>query len=125
MKLGEIVNRIALERLTPELEAAESKEICFCHASDYLSDVLSNAPDDSILITVQANLFILAIAVLKKTAAVVFPSGTRPEKLVIERAIEEGVPLYISNETVFTIAGRLYALGLRGSFSKPYSPFNG
>ena len=119
MRLKELADRIDLERLTPELGDAESEEVRFCHASDYLSEVLSNAPDGSILLTVQANLYILAVAVLKKIVAVVFTSGTRPESAILERAVEEGIPLYASEETVFNLAGRLYALGLRGSCVKP------
>jgi len=118
MLLGELVDKTGLERLTPELRKAESEEVKFCHASDNLSEVLSNAPDGSILLTVQASLYTLAVAVLKKITAVVFTSGTRPDRSILKRAVEESMPLYTSTDTVFNLAGRLYALGLRGGYGK-------
>jgi len=122
MRLEYIADELRLNRLTPKLDAAESRDVRCCHASDCLSEVLSNAPDESLLITAQADMYVLAVAVVKKVVAVVFPSGTRPEKAVIDRAIAEGVPLYASEESAFTLAGRLYSLGLRGSYMRPHSP---
>jgi hypothetical protein len=124
MRLGEIANSLSLESLTPGLHAVEAEEVRYAHASESLSELLANAPAGSILITVQADLRILAISVLKGIVAVVFPSGARPEKVVVERAVEEGIPLYVSGESVFTVSGRLYAMGIRGRFGPPFSPFD-
>jgi hypothetical protein len=38
----------------------------------------------------------------------------RPEELVRLKAIQEGLPLLATKESTFELAGRLYALGLRG-----------
>jgi hypothetical protein len=115
MRLGDIAQQVDLQPLTPQLKDAERADVCFCHASDHLSEVLANAPAGSVLITLHRDMFVLAVALLKRAAAVIFPLGIRPDPAVIERAVKEGVPMFSSEESVFTLAGKLYALGLRGN----------
>ena len=41
MRLRHIADELGLDRLTHELDAAESRDVRCCHASDCLSEVLS------------------------------------------------------------------------------------
>ena len=114
MELGSIIRALGLESLTPSIEGRNTIRITSGHASDLLSDVLANAPKGSILVTIQIHMNVIAVALHAEVAAVVFSSGLVPEEDVRARAVEENLPLFASREGTFDIAGRLYALGLRG-----------
>jgi hypothetical protein len=115
VKLKDITAKLDLECLTPELSYKESEPISNVHAAESLSELLSHAEDGGILLTTESNLRMLAVAVLKRIPAMVFTSAKRPEPMVVREAVEAGIPLYASKETLFTLAGRLYILGLRES----------
>jgi hypothetical protein len=114
MKLRQIVEQLGLRRLTPDLVEQEEVEVSGGHASDLLSDVLANAPPGGVAITIQGHLNTIAVALHARLAAVILAAGRTPDDDVIEHANEEHVPLYVSDEATFDIAGKLYALGLRG-----------
>ena len=114
MTLADIVSRLGLEELTPELAIEGGDEVTRGHASDLLSDVLANAPSGGVLLTTQVHLNVVAVALHAGLAAVVFTQGMRPEQSVRLKAVEEGLPLLAANESTFDLAGRMYALGLRG-----------
>ncbi len=114
MKLSEIAAKLSLEDLTPELGGLDSVEVSGGHASDLLSDVLANAPDDGVLVTIQVHLNVIAVALHAGVVGVVFSSGRRPEEPVRQKAIEEKIRLLTSKENTFDVVGQLYTLGLRG-----------
>ena len=124
MTLADMTARLGLEILTPELSLNGDKsagyvdagaEISRGHASDLLSDVLANAPSGGVLITIQVHMNVIAVALHAGLAAVIFAQGMRPEENVRLKAVQEGIPLLASAESTFDVAGRLHALGLRGS----------
>jgi hypothetical protein len=114
MTLGQIVSSLGLEVLTPELSVNGGADVLRGHASDLLSDVLANAPSGGILLTIQVHMNVIAVALHAGLAAVVFTQGMRPEEMVRLKAVQEGLPLLAANESSFDLAGRMYALGLRG-----------
>ncbi len=114
MTLADIVSRLGLEVLTPELAIEGGDEVTRGHASDLLSDVLANAPSGGVLLTTQVHMNVIAVALHAGLAAVVFTQGMRPEPAVRLKAVEEGLPLLAASESTFDLAGRMYALGLRG-----------
>jgi hypothetical protein len=114
MTLGDMTARLGLEILTPELSVNGGAEVTRGHASDLLSDVLANAPSGGVLITIQVHMNVVAVALHAGLAAVIFAQGMKPEENVRRKAIEEGLPLLASAESTFDIAGKLYAVGLRG-----------
>ncbi len=113
MKLSEIVERLHLENLTPEVPL-EGREVAGGYVSDLLSDVLANAPRQGVLVTIQVHMNVLAVALHAGLAAVVFAAGRQPEPPVLAKAAKEQVPLLASKESAFDLVGQLYALGLRG-----------
>ncbi|MBM4041255.1 MAG: serine kinase [Planctomycetes bacterium] len=113
MKLGDIVEGLGLENLTPELPL-EGREAAGGHVSDLLSDVLANAPRGGVLVTIQVHMNVLAVAAHAGLAAVVFAAGRAPEPPVRARAVEEEIPLLRSTASAFDIVGELYALGIKG-----------
>ena len=82
-----------------------------------LSDVLVRAPRGALLATLQTHLSVVAVAAQAGLSGVVFTNNKRPETRVIERAAIENVPLYVSSSDTFDIAGRLFAMGIRGRVS--------
>jgi hypothetical protein len=113
MKLGDLMGKLGLECLTPEV-ATNAADVTGGYVSDLLSDVLANGPKGGVLITVQVHLNVVAVAVHAELSAVIFAMDRRPDELVRKKAIEEGIVLYVSRLTAFEIVGRLYEMGLRG-----------
>jgi len=114
MKLRDIISTLELEDLTPELASGYDIEISWGFASDLLSDILANAPAGGLAITVQAHLNTVAVALHARLGAVILAAGRRPEDEVVQRAVEEKIPLLVSREGTFDVVGRLYAHGVRG-----------
>ena len=114
MNLNEIAASLGLQALTPAPAESLQRKISRAHASDLLSDVLANAPSGGVLLTIQVHLNVIAVALHAMQVAVIFTSGMTPEEAVRNKAIEEKIPLFASKESTFDMAGKLYALGIRG-----------
>ena len=114
MTLIEIIDRLELTLLNPQVALDEAREIGSAHASDLLSDVLANAPSGGLLLTIQVHMNVVAVALHANLSGVVFTAGMGPEEAVLAKATSEGLPLLAATEPTFDVAGRLYALGLRG-----------
>jgi len=115
MNLKQMADAVGLENLTPEVSAGASKDVMGGYCSDLLSDVLAHAPHGGVLVTIQVHMNVVAVAVHAELAAVIFASGRTPDEEVRQTAVKEGVALYRSSQCAFDLAGRLYALGLRGT----------
>lgn len=114
MRLSDLTTRLGLRSLTPEVSAG-TLEVTAGYVSDLLSDVLANAPRGGVLVTVQVHLNVIAVAVHAELAAVIFALDRAPDETVRQRAVEEGVPLYVSSAPAFEVVGRLYEAGIRGT----------
>jgi len=114
MNLETIARELGLESLTPGLTGADEVEVAGGYASDLLSDVLANAPEGGVLVTLQVHLNVIAVASHADLGGVIFTSGRRPEPDVIERAIAEELHLYVTPADTFDVVGRLYARGVKG-----------
>ncbi len=118
MTAGEIASVLGFETLTPKTPGVEGAEgggqITRAHASDLLSDVLANAPAGGLLLTIQVHMNVVAVAVHAGLAGVIFTSGMKPDDAVIGKAAEENIRLYATKERTFDVAGKLFALGVRG-----------
>ncbi len=115
MQLREIAERLALSALCDAGEDGLAVDVHYGHASDLLSDVLANAPDGCMLVTIQVHMNVIAVALHAGVSAVIFSSGMVPEQEVKEKAAEENLFLFSSQETTFTVAGRMYELGIIGA----------
>jgi predicted transcriptional regulator len=111
MKLSEVV--AALD-LTPLVDLQDG-DVSGAYCADLLSDVVGNAQAGNVLVTVQVHRNVVAVSSLVGLGAVIITHGRVPEEAVREAARENGVNLLSSAETSFTIAGRLYELGVRSA----------
>jgi hypothetical protein len=113
LKLDEIAAVLEARKLTPAVQTG-TVEVSAGFVSDLLSDVLANAPRGGLLVTVQAHMNVVAVAVHAELVAVFFAAGRLPEEAVIGRAEQENVALFVSELPAFEVVGRLYQAGLRG-----------
>lgn len=112
MKLNEIINACGLTVATtkPEID----RDVSGGYASDLLSDVMANARDGYIWVTMQTHVNIVAVAVLKNLSGIIIVNGRTPDEQTLAKAEEEGIPLMVTSLTSFEIVGRLYRLGVQG-----------
>jgi len=82
------------------------------YCGDLLSDVMANAPNGCIWLTVQAHQNIVAVAVLHEMAGIVLTGGQEPDQETIAKADEEGIPILMWPETAFELAGQVHAAGV-------------
>lgn len=111
MKLQEIIENLSLEVKTPTLDL--HKEVTGGYVSDLLSDVMGNAQEGHIWITLQIHLNIVAVASLRKLACIILVNNRIPDDDTLQKAIDENIPILTSPLPSFEIVGRLYHLGLR------------
>jgi hypothetical protein len=109
--LHQVIEALKLEPLTPH---EKDRPIQGGYASDLLSCVMAGARQHYVWVTLQAHMNVVAVASLLGLTAVIITEGKRPEPEVIERAREEGVLLLISEQSTFTVVGRLSSLGISG-----------
>lgn len=87
-----------------------SKEVGGGYASDLLSDVMGNAGEGEVWITLQTHKNIMAVASLKDLAAVILVKGLQPDEATLLQSEEEGIPVLGTSMETFEVAGRLYNL---------------
>jgi predicted transcriptional regulator len=94
--------------------AGAGNEVTGGYASDLLSDVMANARDGDLWVTLQKHANIVAVAHLKGLAGIVLVHGRQPDADTAARAAEERIPIVSTPLGAFDVAGVLYGLGLRG-----------
>lgn len=108
MKIADIVTKLNLTVFSGE--KGMSKEIKFAYVSDLLSDVMGNAQEGQVWITLQTHKNVIAIASLKDLAGIIVVNGAKPEQDTLIKSDEEDIPILGTDESAFTIAGKLYEL---------------
>ncbi len=112
MTLREIADKLALE--VKAGDGSLSNEVRGGYASDLLSDVIANAREGDLWMTLQTHQNTVAVASMKDLAGIVFVNGREPEADTVEKAGEQNLPLLVSALPAFELIGRLYNLGLSG-----------
>jgi predicted transcriptional regulator len=107
MKVSDLVKIFALKVYSGNNSL--DNEISGGYVSDLLSDVMGNAAEGQVWITLQTHQNVLAIASLKDLSAVILVKGLEPDAETIKRGEEEGVPVLGTNLDTFEMTGRLYA----------------
>jgi len=103
MTINELAEKLNLERLSGEIE----RDIEYCYISDLLSRVLGGCQSGDVWITVQSSLNMVAVAVMTDVACVILPEGLTAPDNVIEKANEEDLTIFTSDETAFSLAVRI------------------
>lgn len=111
MKISEIVKELNLEVKT---KTSQDKEVEGGYTSDLLSDVIANAKEGNIWITLQIHQNVVAVATLKNLAGIILVNNRCPDEETIKKAEEENIPILISKLPTFEVVGRLYKMGISG-----------
>lgn len=114
MNLRQISEQLNLTLLTNSLSFDEIP-VESAYASDLLSCVMAGAKPTCVWVTLQAHMNVIAVATLLEISAVIISEGAVPEPAVIQKANEQGVTLFSSPETSYTICGQLWEMGVRAS----------
>lgn len=107
MKVSELIEKTGLKVFTKQVV---DNEVTGGYVSDLLSDVMGNAREGQIWITLQNHMNVVAVASLKDLAAILFVKGIVPADDLIAKANSEGIVLLGSDERTFEVAGKLYKL---------------
>ena len=94
---------------TPVQPEFEDTEIATCYTSDLLSDVMANAGDATVLITIQAHKNSVAVASLNDISAIVLCNDRPVPEDMREAAAEEGIAILVTAKNQFQVSGLLYA----------------
>lgn len=110
MILRDIIDKLGLELKNTAGDL--NLKVTGGYTSDLLSDVIANAKQGDLWVTLHTHLNIIAVAGMKELAGIIIVNNRDIEEETIEKANTEGIPLLVSRESAFTLSGRLYALGI-------------
>lgn len=108
MKVSELVERLGLTVFSGH--EGLGREITGGYVSDLLSDVMGNAREGEVWITLQVHQNVMAIASLKDMAAVILVSGLQPHENTVRHSNDENIPVLGTALPTFEITGKLYQL---------------
>ncbi len=112
ISLKEIIEKLKVEPLSSTHSL--DRQVTSGYASDLLSCVIKGAKKDSIWVTLQSHLNVVAVASLLGLSGVIITEGNRPDSETLARAENEGVVLMVTPKTTFTVVGELTSLGIKG-----------
>ncbi|MDY5969181.1 MAG: DRTGG domain-containing protein [Bacteroidales bacterium] len=108
MKVKELAEALNLTVLSGK-EGLE-REIEGCYVSDLLSDVMGNANQSDVWVTLQTHKNVVAIASLKELACVILVKGQSATEDTLEQSNEEQIPFLSTPMGTFETAGKIYNL---------------
>ncbi|WP_347838310.1 DRTGG domain-containing protein [uncultured Draconibacterium sp.] len=106
MKVSELVDKFGLKVFSGK--TGLENEITGGYVSDLLSDVMGNANEGQVWITLQTHQNVMAIASLKELAAVILVKGFEPDEDTVAHSNEEGIPVLGTDKATFEMAGNLF-----------------
>jgi serine kinase of HPr protein (carbohydrate metabolism regulator) len=89
-----------------------NKELTGVYICDLLSWVMSHGKKGDAWITVQTHSNIIAVAVLLELGCVIVPEGIEVEAETLQKAENEGIPVFQSNNSAYELAKELYKMGI-------------
>ncbi|MGB8953618.1 MAG: DRTGG domain-containing protein [Candidatus Aminicenantales bacterium] len=108
MKISELVEKAGLKAFNE----SSDKDILGVYISDMVSDII-NITEGNLLVTLQMHKNIIAAANLVDVAAIVFCRSKTPPDDVVALANKAGIELLGFDGDTWTLAKKLYELGLR------------
>lgn len=84
------------------------------YCSDLISDVMANAQNGTVWVTVQNHQNIVTVASLLDLSAIILANKITPDKQTSIRAEQEGIPILSSSLPTFELVGRMYHQGIYG-----------
>jgi len=109
MKISELVQKTGLKAVNPYTD----KEVDGVYISDMVSDIITGAKPNGILVTLQTHKSLIAAANLVDVAVIVIVKGKAPAGDVVALADKAGIALFVSTDDAWTYARKLTDLGLK------------
>lgn len=108
MKISELLSKIDLNL---ENKSADIEHIINgVYASDLLSDVMGFAKHGELWVTLQTHKNVAAIAGLKDLSGVIIVGNNKPDKEMLEKCTEDGIPVFTTNLSTYQVCGKLYVI---------------
>ena len=107
MKVSELAEKTGLT----SINEFRDREVESVYISDMVSDIITSAKRNSILITLQTHKSLIAAANLVAAAMIVIVKGRRPADDVVELANRTGIGLFTCELDTWALARRLTQLG--------------
>jgi hypothetical protein len=82
------------------------------YCGDLLSEIMANAPEGCVWLTIQGHQNIVAVAVLRDMAAIIVTGGQTPDDETLQKANQEGIPILLWPDSAYQLGGRLYPMGV-------------
>ncbi len=109
MKLQAVAEALNLTQITGK---GTDCEITGCYIGDLMSLAMARLEEGEIWITIQTNLNVVAVSVLKEAGCVILADGAQPDADTKAKAEAEGVALFTSEKSAYILAKELGALGV-------------
>ncbi|MFP4456984.1 MAG: DRTGG domain-containing protein [Clostridia bacterium] len=106
MKLSKILEQLSIKELTDYIDV----DVEGAYTSDLLSDVIANAKESQLWITLHGHQNLVAVALLKDLAGIIITGGYKPDPTMIEKAKIEQIAVFKTDLKSFEISGKLYQL---------------
>ncbi len=110
MNIMDVVECIEGNVLTSNVNM--ERDVEYGYACDLLSHVMANCSHNSVWVTVQTHLNIVAVASLLDISCIVIPESIKVDSEVLNRAKEEEIVIISTELNTFEICGRLYDMGI-------------
>jgi predicted transcriptional regulator len=94
------------------------REVKDGYCGDLLSEIMANAPEGCVWLTIQGHQNIIAVALLREMAAIIITGGQTPDEETIKKADHEGIPVLLWSNSAFNLAGCLFTIGIGNPESK-------
>lgn len=107
VKLKEIESSLGYRLVTP---IADQESFSDAYTGDLLSDVMGNAAEESVLITIQAHKNSVAVASLLGMKAIILCNNREPTSDMVEAAIDESIAIFVTKETQFVVSYKIARL---------------
>ncbi len=104
MKISDLKDKTGYD---PVVDVNRDGELKSGYTGDLLSDVMANAPSDSVLVTIQAHKNTIAVATLAGIQAIVICNKRKVPEDMAEAAEKEGVAIYATYKDQFTVSAEI------------------
>lgn len=108
MNIRDVVGPLSLKVKTTKGDLEHT--ITGCYISDLLSDVMANAKEGEVWITLQTHPNIVAVAALKNLSGIIITNKRTPEEETMRKAEDERIVIAVSPLSTFEAGGILYKM---------------
>ena len=110
MTVNDLVERFGLQVVAGD--KGLERQVEDGYGGDLLSEIMGNAPEGCVWLTIQGHQNIVAVAILRNMAAIIITGGQTPDDETLQKANQEGIPILLWPDSSYQLAGRLYSIGI-------------